>query len=51
MYHEIQQRVHDNANIMPLFSNGFAYATTKNIQNLYVSPFSVLECAELVKTK
>lgn len=50
MYHEIQQRVRDNANIIPAFSNGFAYATTANIENLYVSPFSVLDCASLVKT-
>lgn len=50
MYHEIQQTVRDNANIMPMFSNGFAYATTTNIENLYVSPFSVLDCASLVKT-
>ena len=51
MYHEIQQRVRDNANVMPLYSNGFAYATGANIENLYVSPFSVLECCELVKAE
>lgn len=51
MYHEIQQRVRDNANIIPMYSNGFAYATGKNIENLYVSPFSVLICEELVKAE
>ncbi len=51
MYHDIQQKVHENANVLPLFSNGFAYASGKNIEGLYVSPFSVLDCKELVKTK
>ena len=50
MYQEIQKSVYDNANVIPLFSNGFAYASTGKIQNLYVSPFYVYKAKDWVKT-
>lgn len=49
MYHEIQQRVADNANVIPLFRNGFAYAYDKNVEGLYISPFSVVSYKNVVK--
>ncbi len=49
MYWEIQQRINDNANVIPLFRNGFAFAAAKNIENLYVSPFNVYFCKYLTK--
>ncbi|MGE5630542.1 MAG: ABC transporter substrate-binding protein [Caulobacteraceae bacterium] len=51
MYWDIQSKIKDNANVMPLFKNGFAYASQKSVQGLYVSPFGVMECAKLTKTK
>lgn len=51
MYWDIQAKVKDNANVMPLFKNGFAYASQKSVQGLFVSPFGVMECAKLTKTK
>jgi peptide/nickel transport system substrate-binding protein len=51
MYHEIQKRVYDNANVVPLFRNGFAYAYSKKVQGLYVSPFSVFFAKNFTKTK
>lgn len=49
MYQEIQQKIYDNANVVPLFRNDFAYASSTNIKNLSVSPFKVLNCALLEK--
>ncbi|MGH4038525.1 MAG: ABC transporter substrate-binding protein [Sphaerochaeta sp.] len=51
MYHEIQQRIYDNANVIPLFSNGFAYASSNKIHDLYVSPFNVYKAKDWTKTK
>ena len=51
MYFEIQKRVYDNANVIPLFRNGFAYAYSNKIEGLYVSPFSVFFAKDLVKAK
>ena len=51
MYHEIQKRVYTNANVIPLFRNGFAYAYGRKVSGLYVSPFSVFFAKNIVKTK
>lgn len=51
MYQEIQQRIYDNANVIPLFSNGFAYASSNKVKNLYVSPFNVYKAENWTKTK
>ena len=50
MYHEIQQRVHDNANVIPLYQNDFAFATTDNIDGMYVSPFYIYQAKNWTKT-
>jgi len=39
MYNEIQQRIYDNANVIPLFSNVFAWAASDKVENLMVTPF------------
>jgi ABC-type transport system substrate-binding protein len=49
MYYDIQQKVYDNANVIPLFRNGFAYAYDKNVKGLYVSPFSVVFYKNVIK--
>ncbi|WP_411676941.1 ABC transporter substrate-binding protein [Caproicibacter sp.] len=51
MYKEIQQKISDNANVIPLFRNDFVYATSNKIQNLEVSPFSVMRLKDIQKTK
>ena len=51
MYHEIQKRVYDNANVIPLFRNGFAYACSNKVNGLYVSPFSVFFAKDLTISK
>jgi peptide/nickel transport system substrate-binding protein len=51
MYHEIQKRVYDNANVVPLFRNGFAYACSSKVSGLYVSPFSVFFAKDLTISK
>lgn len=51
MYWDIQAKIKDNANVMPLFRNGFAYASLKSVKDLYVSPFGVLDCSKLTKAK
>lgn len=51
MYWEVQQKVYDNANVIPLFRNDFVYGVSKKIQNLEVSPFSVMELKNIQKTK
>ena len=49
MYHEIQQRVYDNANVIPLYSNGFAWAESKKVSGVSVNMFGVYECKNWVK--
>lgn len=49
MYHEIQQRIYDNANIIPLYSNGFAWAESKKVTGVAVNMFGVYECKNWVK--
>jgi len=51
MYQDIQQKVNDNANVIPMFSTGFAYASANTISGLYVSPFGVYECKNWKKVK
>ncbi len=51
MYHEIQQRIYDNANSIAIFRNAFAYASSNKIQGLHVSPFAVFFAKTLTKTK
>jgi peptide/nickel transport system substrate-binding protein len=51
MYQEIQQRIYDNANVIPLFSNGFAYASSKKVEGLYVSPFYVYQAMNWTKSE
>jgi peptide/nickel transport system substrate-binding protein len=51
MYQDIQQKVYDNANVIPLFRNGFAYAYSAKIGGLYVSPFSVFFVKDITKAK
>ncbi|MFA7107990.1 MAG: ABC transporter substrate-binding protein [Sphaerochaetaceae bacterium] len=51
MYQEIQQQVYDNANVIPMFSTGFAYASSSKIKGLYVSPFGVYESKNWQKVK
>lgn len=41
MYDEIQQRIYDNANVIPLFSNAFIWASSNKVENLKVTPFYV----------
>jgi peptide/nickel transport system substrate-binding protein len=41
MYDEIQQRIYDNANVIPLFSNAFVWAASDKVENLKVTPFYV----------
>lgn len=49
MYHEIQQRVYDNANVIPLYSNGFAWATNAKVKNVTCDMFGVYRAKEWVK--
>jgi peptide/nickel transport system substrate-binding protein len=51
MYHEIQQRIYDNANVIPLFSNSFVWASSDKVENLTVSPFYVLDAMNLKMRK
>lgn len=51
MYHEIQQRIYDNANIIPLFSQGFAYAYSNKMQDVHCDPFGRYELKEWTKLK
>lgn len=41
MYNDIQQRIYDNANVIPLFSNSFVWAANSKVENLKVTPFYV----------
>jgi len=51
MYHDIQARIYDNANVMALFRNAFAYGSSTKVSGLNVSPFSVFFTKTLVKEK
>ena len=49
MYLELQQRVYDNANVIPLFHNSFAYAYNSKVKGLAVDTFSNYYCENLYK--
>ena len=51
MYHEIQSRIYDNANVIALFRNAFAYAASTKVEGLNVSPFSVFFAKTLTKNQ
>ncbi len=51
MYMELQQRVYDNYNVIPLFHNSFAYAYSNSVQGLAVDTFSNYYCESLVKAE
>ena len=51
MYKDIQQKINDNVNVVPLFRNDFVYAMSGKVQNLEVSPFSVMRLEDIQKTK
>jgi len=51
MYHEIQKRIYDNANVIPLFRNDFAYAYSSKVQGLVVTPLYVVFAKDLVKNQ
>jgi peptide/nickel transport system substrate-binding protein len=51
MYQQVQQKIYDNANVIPLFSTGFAYASSNKIHGLYVSPFGVYQAMDWTKTR
>lgn len=50
MYQEIQQRIHDNANVIPLYRNDSAVASSANVDGVYVSPFYVYYAKNWTKT-
>ena len=43
MYRDIQQQVYDNANVIPLYRNDFAFARSAKIDGLQVNPFYVYQ--------
>ena len=51
MYKELQQRVYDNANVIPLFHNSFAYAFSDKVEGLAVDTFSNYYCENLSKAE
>ena len=51
MYLELQQRVYDNYNVIPLFHNSFAYAYTNSVQGLAVDTFSNYYCENIYKAE
>ena len=51
MYKELQQRVYDNANVIPLFHNSFAYAFSDKVEGLAVDTFSNYFCENLSKSE
>ena len=51
MYKELQQRVYDNYNVIPLFHNSFAYAYTHSVQGLAVDTFSNYYCENIYKAE
>ena len=50
MYQEIQQRVHDNANVIPLYRNDFAFARSAKVEGLSVNPFYVYHAMDWTKS-
>ena len=51
MYKELQQRVYDNYNVIPLFHNSFAYAYANSVQGLAVDTFSNYYCENIYKAE
>ena len=51
MYKELQHRVYDNYNVIPLFHNSFAYAYTNSVQGLAVDTFSNYYCENIYKAE
>lgn len=49
MYWDIQQKIFDNCNVIPLFHNSFAYAYSDKVQGLSVSTFNDYYCKFLTK--
>ena len=43
MYRDIQQQVYDNANVIPLYRNDFAFARSAKVDGLQVNPFYVYQ--------
>ena len=50
MYWDIQQKIYDNFNVIPLFHNSFAYAYSDKVSGLSVSTFNDYFCKHLTKT-
>lgn len=50
MYWDIQQKIYDNNNVIPLFHNSFAYAYSDKVAGLSVSTFNDYYCKYLTKT-
>ncbi len=51
MYQDIQQRIHDNANVIPLYRNDSAMAYSGKVDGVYLSPFYVYYAKDWTKTK
>ena len=51
MYLELQQRVYDNYNVIPLFHNSFAYAYNNSVEGLAVDTFSNYYCENIWKAE
>ena len=49
MYQEIQQRVYDNANVISLYRNDSATASSAKVDGVYLSPFYVYYAKEWTK--
>ena len=49
MYQEIQQRIHDNANVIPLYRNDFACAASAKVDGVAVNPFYVYQAKNWTK--
>ena len=50
MYWDLQQKIYDNYNVIPLFRNSFAYACSSKVQGLNVSTFNDYYCKYLTKS-
>ena len=50
MYQEIQQRVYDNANVIPLYRNDFAFARSAKVDGPSVNPFYVYQAMNWTKS-
>ena len=50
MYQQIQQGVYDNANVIPLYRNDFAFASSAKVDGLYVNPFYIYQAKEWTKS-